>query len=93
MRSRYSAYVMQDQSYLLASWHPSTRPPSISFDSNQRWLGLKVKKTVAGLQHDNRGEVAFVARFKIDGKGHRLQEHSRFIKENGGWFYVDGDLV
>ncbi len=91
MRARYSAYVNLNRPYLLASWHPDTRPPDIQFNPNQRWLGLKVKDT---LQIDgNHGEVEFVARYKIHGRGHRLHERSRFRRIRGQWFYLDGDLL
>jgi SEC-C motif-containing protein len=33
-----------------------------------------------------------VARSKLAGRAHRLQELSRFVREEGRWFYVDGDL-
>jgi len=91
MRSRYSAFVECDEAYLLASWHPQTRPSRVSFDSEQRWLGLRIKDCTAGGPADNVGTVEFVARFKINGKGHRLHERSRFEKIAGRWYYLDGD--
>ena len=91
MRSRYSAFALCDQPYLLATWHEDTRPSRLRFDERQRWLGLKIKAAEAGQPGDVSGEVEFVARFKVDGKGHRLHERSRFVKESGRWFYVDGD--
>ena len=90
MRSRYSAFVEEDEKYLLATWHPSTRPSRARFDPGQRWLGLKVKASSAGLTEDDTGTVEFVARFKINGKGHRLHEISRFEKIKGCWYYLDG---
>lgn len=90
MRSRYSAFVRADQAYLLATWHPETRPSRVRFDEQQRWLGLKVRSTQAGDASDLTGEVEFVARFKIAGKGYRLHERSRFAKIDGRWFYLDG---
>ena len=90
MRSRYSGFVRADEAYLLATWHPKTRPSRVRFDERQMWLGLKVRDTLAGEAHDLTGEVEFVARFKIAGKGHRLHERSRFEKIDGRWFYLDG---
>ena len=89
MRSRYSAYVLELGAYLLSTWHPSTRPPSLELQ-NTKWLGLTVK------QHNQTGDTAtveFVARYKVQGKAHRLQEKSRFVRENGRWFYLDGDIT
>jgi SEC-C motif domain protein len=90
MRSRYSAFVEEDEKYLLASWHSETRPSRVRFDPDQRWLGLKIKASSAGLAEDDAGTVEFVARFKIKGKGHRLHEISRFEKIEGCWYYLDG---
>lgn len=91
MRSRYSAFVECDDSYLLASWHPKTRPSRVRFDPEQRWLGLRIKSTDSGGPDHSEGTVEFVARFKIHGKGHRLHEISRFEKIDGLWYYLDGE--
>ena len=91
MRSRYSAYVTETADYLLASWHPDTRPSRIRFNEDQRWLGLQVKNTEAGGVDDDDGTVEFVARFKIHGRGHRLHEISRFSRIDGNWYYLNGE--
>lgn len=91
MRSRYSAYVHDLIDYLLATWHPSTRPSTIEPNlPGLRWLGLDVKKHE--VQDADHATVEFVARSKLGGRAHRLQEKSRFVREDGRWFYVDGDL-
>lgn len=92
MRSRYTAFVLLDDNYLSDTWHPSTRPQELQLDPDQRWLGLKINATEAGNAGDKTGIVEFVARYKIAGRGHRLHEVSRFVHENGHWFYVDGDF-
>ncbi|MDH5832776.1 YchJ family protein [Luteimonas kalidii] len=92
MRSRYSAYVREDADYLLGSWHPSTRPDALSFDApkSQRpvWLKLDVlRHLVTGADS---AEVEFVARYRIGGGSVvRMREHSRFVREDGHWFYLD----
>jgi SEC-C motif-containing protein len=91
MRSRYSGFVECDERYLLASWHPQTRPSRVRFAPERRWLGLRIKSTDAGGPDDHVGTVEFVARFKIHGKGHRLHEVSRFEKIDGHWYYLDGE--
>lgn len=91
MRSRYSAYVQGDADYLLATWHPDTRPSRVRLDSKHQWLGLAIKATDAGAETDVTGTVEFVARFKVRGRGHRLHEHSRFEKIDDRWYYRDGD--
>lgn len=92
MRSRYSAYVLGDAGYLLATWHASTRPESLDFDdsASTRWLGLAVKCSTSAL---DAATVEFVARYKVGaGPAVRLHEVSRFVREQGLWFYVDGEF-
>lgn len=93
MRSRYSAYVLCLDDYLLATWHPSSRPASLELspDDGTKWLGLEVKRHQ--MIDPIHATVEFVARFRIDGRGHRLHEISNFVCENGRWFYVDGRFV
>jgi SEC-C motif-containing protein len=91
MRSRYSAYVLKLEPYLLATWHPGTRPESLDLAAdNAKWLELEVKKHSP--QDPNHATVEFVARYKIGGRAHRLHEISRFVRENGRWLYVDGEF-
>ncbi|MDD5329218.1 MAG: YchJ family metal-binding protein [Sulfuricella sp.] len=93
MRSRYTAYTLGDEPYLLATWHPSTRPAALQLDVEPRpkWLGLQVK--TRRQIDENHAEVEFVARCKIGGRAHRLHETSRFAREDGRWYYLDGDLT
>lgn len=90
MRSRYSAFVLGRVDYLEASWHASTRPTGLTLEPGQKWLGLEVKRH-RPVDADH-AEVEFVARSRVGGRGHRLHETSRFVREGGRWFYVDGDL-
>jgi len=89
MRSRYSAFVLGDVPYLLRSWAEETRPKELSLDPDARWLGLTVKQHRSiDLDH---AEVEFVARFRSGGRGAvRLHEHSRFLRRDGHWYYLDG---
>ena len=91
MRSRYSAFVRERADYLLATWHASQRPPSIDFDPGVKWLGLEVRQhRELDVTH---AEVEFVARQKSPGSpAVRLHERSRFVREDGRWYYVDGDM-
>ena len=93
MRSRYSAYVRGDADYLLATWHASTRPDMLDFSdaAATRWLGLEVKRHQ---QRDaDHATVEFVARYRVGGgSAVRLHELSRFVREDGRWFYVDGEF-
>ena len=92
MRSRYSAYVLGLEPYLLATWHASTRPAALHLaeDAGTKWLGLEVRRHQT--QDASHATVEFVARYRIAGRGQRLHETSRFVREDGRWFYVDGDV-
>jgi SEC-C motif-containing protein len=89
MRSRYSAFVLERADYLLATWHASRRPAGIAFEPGLRWLGLEVR---ACRSEGDQATVAFVARSKQGGRATRLQETSRFVREAGCWYYVEGDV-
>jgi SEC-C motif domain protein len=92
MRSRYTAYVLCNEPYLLDTWHPSTRPRLIAFEPQQRWLGLKL--TEAKVTGAAAAEVEFIARYRIGGDtAARMHERSRFVRDAGRWLYVDGDIL
>ena len=91
MRSRYAAFVREHAAYLLATWHASTRPAALDFEAQAKWLGLEVRDhRVTG---DNTAEVTFVARYRLPSGAVRMHERSRFVHEDGRWFYVDGDTL
>jgi SEC-C motif-containing protein len=92
MRSRYTAYTLGREDYLLATWHHSRCPALLELASEPRrkWLGLDVKRHEQS--DEDRAVVEFVARYKVGGRAHRLHEASRFVREAGKWFYVDGDV-
>jgi SEC-C motif-containing protein len=93
MRSRYTAYVLEDAAYLLTSWHPATRPATgLTFDQAARpqWLGLAIKRR-AEIDAEH-AVVEFVARYKINSRAFRMHETSRFERIEGRWFYLDGEV-
>jgi SEC-C motif domain protein len=92
MRSRYTAYTLLREDYLLATWHASTRPVRLGLAEEvpTKWLGLEVKHHEQ--QDADHAIVEFVARYKVNGRAHRLHEVSRFVREEGSWFYVDGAI-
>lgn len=91
MRSRYTAYVMRLEGYLRSSWHASTRPADLSLAGPQpTWLGLTVKRHER--VDDDHAIVEFVARSRMGGgPARRMHETSRFVREHGHWYYLDGD--
>ena len=94
MRSRYTAYVLDNQGYLRDSRHPRTRARQIdegpAVSSRLHWIGLKILATRAGNAGDAEGIVDFVARYKVGGRAFRLHEISRFERIGERWYYVDG---
>ena len=93
MRSRFSAVALGLTSYVAASWHPSTRPAALDLDDATTWRRLQIVDTVAGGTDDSEGIVEFRASFRdADGAG-LLHERSRFVRDDGLWFYLDGEVL
>ncbi|MDE2255871.1 MAG: hypothetical protein KGL42_16610 [Betaproteobacteria bacterium] len=92
MRSRYLAYALGREPYLLATWHASTRPATLALETEPqpRWIGLSIKRCET--QDEDHAVVEFVARYKIGGRAYRLHEISRFVHEQGRWFYISGNI-
>lgn len=97
MRSRFTAFARSDVDHGLRSWHSSTCPSwkelSRSLGDGTRWLRLEIVETSAGGPFDSEGVVEFRAHARTP-KGRRvLHERSRFVREDGAWFYLDGEFV
>ncbi|MGY1840364.1 MULTISPECIES: YchJ family protein [unclassified Modestobacter] len=90
MRSRYSAFVVGDPAYLLATWHSTTRPRTLQLDPGVRWTGLAVLRTTGGALLAAEGTVEFRASYVVDGVPGSQHEDSRFAREDGAWRYLDG---
>ena len=91
MRSRYSAFALLDAGYLLRTWHPDTVPARLEPDPEMVWRRLDVVSTSAGGPFDTAGTVEFRAWYRGAERG-VLHEVSRFVREDGRWYYVDGDF-
>ena len=90
MRSRYTAFVCERADYLLATWHPSTAPGELELQP-VKWLGLEVRHSAAS---GDAGVVEFVARCRNSlGRAERMHELSRFVREGGRWYYIDGEFL
>jgi SEC-C motif-containing protein len=92
MRSRFSAFALGLERYLLDSWDPSTRPDAVELDGDLEWRRLQIVDTALGGPSDDVGVVEFRASFRENGKPGLLQERSRFARAGGRWVYVDGDV-
>ena len=84
MRSRYVAYCLNEEQYLLESWHESTRPSSVKADPAVQWIRLKI---IDAISRDD--QVEFVATFRLNGKAYKLRERSRFLFDGEAWFYLE----
>jgi len=91
MRSRYTAYALGNEEYILKTWHSSQRPSSIGLGASIEWLGLKVLQSAHN--KDNEAFVEFIALFRDAGEIAQMHERSRFVREEGMWFYVDGEQI
>lgn len=85
MRSRYTAFTQANEAYLRATWLPERTPKTIHLDPTDKWLGLTVKATA--MVSPDEATVHFVARVRTSGRGHRIDENSRFVRRDGRWFY------
>jgi len=94
MRSRYSAYVRGEFAYLLATWHASNRQ-QVDFSAQEgiRWTGLEILNTAAGGPDDREGTVEFIVSYTQAGTDRTMYEKSRFVQEDGRWFYIDGIIM
>lgn len=91
MRSRYTAYVLEKENHLLATWAPATRPEKLSLQGNRlKWLELVIHSETVDQPDHNTGEVDFTARFLDHDLLCELRETSSFIREEGLWYYHDG---
>ena len=90
MRSRYSAYVLGLEDYLLSTWHPNTRPQYLNLANDRtKWLRLEIRRFEP---NDDQAIVEFIATYKVNGKAEKLHELSQFRKIAGRWFYIDGEF-
>jgi SEC-C motif-containing protein len=94
MRWRYVAYIQGRTDYLLQTWHPATRPVMLDLEGEPaRWIGLQVRRVEAGSPGDEAGIVEFAARYKVGGRAYWLHEVSRFVREQGRWFYQKAQIT
>lgn len=91
MRSRFTAYVMRNADYLLATWDKSTRPADIDFSKDTvEWYQLEIINKKKGGIKDTKGLVDFKAYYRHDGQEHVMSELSRFRKIDEHWYYQGG---
>lgn len=97
MRSRYTAFATGNLDHIEKTYAAEKRrdmdhatsdgAPSID------WIGLEIIGTSLGREADQTGIVKFAARYRKDGKNLILHERSNFVREDGVWVYVDGEII
>ena len=87
MRSRFAAFGLGDEAYLLRTWHPETRPRHVRFDPEQRWTRLQILDRTGGGLLDATGTVRFRARYTYGDAPTSMEENSAFARHDGQWVY------
>lgn len=90
MRSRFSAFAVGEPDYLIATWHSNTRPSELELDDDRRWYRLDILSASGGSPFETTGTVEFEAYYRSTNGAGSQHETSRFVREAGRWFYVDG---
>ena len=92
MRSRYSAYALKLEPYILKTWHKSTRLKKLNLHTNisPKWINLKI---LTSHHHENHANVEFIASYTINGRAGKMHEISHFVLEKEQWFYVNGEIL
>lgn len=89
MRARYCAHVVNRPQFILDSWHGSSRPsladiaPFVALP----WHDLTILGHQAG---PSESFVTFLARYQDGDKLAFHLEKSRFVKEEGRWYFHSG---
>lgn len=93
MRSRYTAFAMNNADYIKQTWDKHTCPDSVDFANDvTQWERLEIVETKKGGVEDNKGLVHFKAYYTQHGKQQVLNEISRFVKNSSRWYYLDGTV-
>ena len=97
MRARYSAYTLDNQTYLFETLAPESREEEEQeteqvSGSNLKWLGLEIRGTSEGCEKDETGIVEFVAKYKVGDKPGIHHERSNFRREKGRWVCIGGEI-
>lgn len=99
MRSRYSAYALQHAQYIVDTTHPSNKQwraerqawiaDILVFCRSTAFEGLEVLECE---ESEDEAYVTFVAQLRQGNTPAGFRERSRFVKVDGQWLYIDGDI-
>lgn len=94
MRSRYSAFVLDNMNFLKKS-HSKNTVSSFNFKSVSRWtkkvewVKLEILSTKKGKDSDESGYVEFKAFYFENGFIEFIHGKSQFVKQDNHWVYLD----
>ncbi|BAW80685.1 zinc chelation protein SecC [Candidatus Nitrosoglobus terrae] len=93
MRSRFTAFAIKDQNYILKTWDPTKQPAKIEFlKETIQWKQLEIIGKKKGGEKDVKGIVEFKAYYLLESHQYRMHEISRFHRSQGYWYYLDGTV-
>jgi SEC-C motif-containing protein len=98
MRSRYTAYVLEDIPYLTRTLHPKEREDfdeagAVKWAREADWQGLEIVRTEKGGADDSKGEVEFIVNYKRHGSPCTHHELAEFRKSDDVWYFYDGKMI
>ncbi len=95
MRSRYAAYAVGNSRYIMQTTHPDNRDYStdilrweediLQFCRHTDFLGLHIE---AFTEESEEAFVTFTAKLSSG----EMREKSRFVKQQGRWLYLEGEV-
>ena len=97
MRSRYAAYVEHKIDYIVETCSGDEKnkidiKETKTWSEKSKWLGLKILSTEKGGPKDSEGIVEFEAQYELDNLREVHREKANFKKQDGRWFYTEGEV-
>jgi SEC-C motif-containing protein len=107
MRSRYSAYAGKYFQYIANTYATFAQSDGVFESSKQSQTPVSVEDIKASSEHtcwcklevlrssamDLQAEVEFIAYYQLEKAFYAMHERSRFVKADGKWLYVDGQML
>ncbi len=98
MRSRYTAYAQKNCAYIFNTYAKCKQPDNPLSEIQDwakqcQWLKLEIIKPSQSRADNNQYQfVEFKASYLTNHEVWQMHECSRFVKEDGNWRYLDGDI-
>ncbi len=97
MMARYCAFVKLEMDFLEKSYNPDKlegydRDSTFRWAKESAWKGLEIVECLNGQESDEEGVVEFKAKYVSGGSEYIHHEKAKFLKREGVWFFMDGDI-